>query len=74
MDFKNIIMLFILLIILNKACSILLKKVGITTDKTIKAKGLMNLTLLNSMSKDEFLEYVLNYLEFKGYSEGTNGK
>lgn len=69
MDFKNIFLLFILLNILNKVCSVLFKKVKNTTDKTIKSKGLMNLTLLNSMDKEEFCDYVLNYLQFKGYNE-----
>lgn len=67
MDFKTVFTTFIILIVVNKGCSTLLKMVERSTENEIKRKGLMNVNLLNSIDDDEFTEYVFNYLEFKGY-------
>lgn len=67
MDFKTVFTTFIILIIVNKGCSAILKVVERSTENEIKRKGLMNVNLLDSIDDDEFTEYVFNYLEFKGY-------
>lgn len=67
MDFKTVFTTFIILIIVNKGCSAILKMVEKSTENEIKRKGLMNVNLLDSTDDDEFTEYVFNYLEFKGY-------
>lgn len=67
MDFKTVFTTFIILIVVNKGCSALLKVVEKSTENEIKKKGLMNVNLLNSIDDEEFTEYVFNYLEFKGY-------
>lgn len=69
MDFKTVFTTFIILIIVNKVCSTILKVVERSTENEIKRKGLMNVNLLNSIDYDDFTEYVFNYLEFKGYTD-----
>ncbi|SHI84914.1 hypothetical protein SAMN02745163_00855 [Clostridium cavendishii DSM 21758] len=69
MNFKNIVVIFLILIILNKIAGYLLKLFSLSVYSDIKAKGLMNVNLLNSMNKEEFFSKVTLYLEYKNYRD-----